>query len=1186
MRAVAVAIFALVVLCYMNAICQIQIEDVSPNYDNFNTDLGARDNAASGVGLCIAVSADGRRCYLGGNSGVWRSDDGGETWWQPTRPQPPAGETDVPGALLVPNVYDLLISPANNDIVLAAIGRDARVPAESGIYLSTDGALSWSRVHQFSYSIGTLASSLAVAPDDPQHIYAAGGTALALSTDGGITWTQKTPGIGSFWHVVAGPQGRVYAVGSSVWHSQDYGANWDQDPMALNLGAPSNRSREVGPSSRALAIHPTNPDIIYLTFPNVGLDSRFPDTPVASIWRGDFSTVLTNSRASWRRLPTVDSDYAGTTDSGGDFIVPHVAPDGKFYLLVSDRRTTHIWIEKPNKEEPNDVSDWERIDGVIHVDPHNLAMTPNFQYGGGGSGRIFIVNDGGVYFSTDGIHWTPGKNLSTLNLVNVAVLPRPGKEPAICIQTAHNNGFYSMDGGATWETQDYVGGDNDISYGDPRQPSRLVVFAPREKTNNVERQVFLYSAVQADEIPDATYGTNQRQRIPGPPPLPNAPKKAPWNTVSWFYVGGYRPLILTPVNESPLPDGDFVTIRFRDQGQNPLLLRTTKLSQITTPNDWLSTATSDGPSIKVFQQGPELPNATVDVVQASGGHDAPVFYVSDRGIVNDELNENIPSPIGLKRLWKWSEGMTEWQRIVPPDNGNQVPAVAERFFVDPYRPNLLYILDKDHILRSDDGGTKWEVDTGLEKALTENGAFPINIPFDYDGHKGTKLVMDMVFDPEIPEYRFAMGPAGVFYTIDGINWDHLVRTSALPMRPNNAVYDYITDPRNPALYVATNNRGLLRLSSLPKATLMIEFKVLPKRDPGVFSFQIDGVNRAANISDKRNMSFRLSGGTHKIGVSAQPNTRLSDYVVVFGGDCDSDGNFSIGVGETKTCFVTMLAKSGKAACRVMGEIQRDLCLAEGIQLPKDCVKYYQDWLTKLCGPLPQQPKLAVRLRLLPPDDPGKFNLQINGITRANNVGNGGTTGPVGISVGAHKIAITAGNNTNLENYFISFSDNCLPDGTILIPATPVFIPGGYVTTCTTTVSGPQITLKNRVVPLSDPGKFNLQIDGITRKANIGNGEITVSLSPGVHRIGVTSGTNTNVADYTTTIAGDCVANGTITLAYGDKKTCTITNTAKSRTACLKECERQYNECLKRAKTPNERAAFRAILDWCKANCQK
>ena len=86
----------------------LQIVDVSPTRANTSVLSG---QSTSGKGLAVAISADGTRAYLGGHSGVWRSDDGGDTWSHPEWPQPPPGSYLVPGALSVPNVYDVLISP-------------------------------------------------------------------------------------------------------------------------------------------------------------------------------------------------------------------------------------------------------------------------------------------------------------------------------------------------------------------------------------------------------------------------------------------------------------------------------------------------------------------------------------------------------------------------------------------------------------------------------------------------------------------------------------------------------------------------------------------------------------------------------------------------------------------------------------------------------------------------------------------------------------------------------------------------------------------------------------------------------------------------------------------------------------------------------------------------------------------
>src|SRR5262249_10301759 len=152
---------------------------------------------------------------------------------------------------------------------------------------------------------------------------------------------------------------------------------------------------------------------------------------------------------------------------------------------------------------------------------------------------------------------------------------------------------------------------------------------------------------------------------------------------------------------------------------------------------------------------------------------SPVFYVSD--------------PSSTQGLWKWTNGMPGWQQIVPSPAGtpsSQSATKALRFFVSPYDPNLIYIIDQNAIKRSDDGGVTWSVDTSLDTEATENGAFP------YNG--GASVLKDMVFDRREPETRFAVGNAGVFYTLDGVNWNRLLSTTALPSHPVSAYFDSVS----------------------------------------------------------------------------------------------------------------------------------------------------------------------------------------------------------------------------------------------------------------------------------------------------------------------------------------------------------------------------------------------------------
>jgi hypothetical protein len=77
----------------------------------------------------------------------------------------------------------------------------------------------------------------------------------------------------------------------------------------------------------------------------------------------------------------------------------------------------------------------------------------------------------------------------------------------------------------------------------------------------------------------------------------------------------------------------------------------------------------------------------------------------------------------------------------------------------------------------------------------------------------------------------------------------------------------------------------------------------------------------------------------------------------------------------------------------------------------------------------------------------------------------------------------------------------------------------------------------------DAGLFNLQIDGVTKAFNVGNGGSTglQVVSVGDHTVSETPGVGTNKDRYHVVIGGDCAANGIVSVALGDRQMCTITN---------------------------------------------
>jgi hypothetical protein len=208
-----------------------------------------------------------------------------------------------------------------------------------------------------------------------------------------------------------------------------------------------------------------------------------------------------------------------------------------------------------------------------------------------------------------------------------------------------------------------------------------------------------------------------------------------------------------------------------------------------------------GTSGPVEQVGPFLPDPTIGIVQASGGREGTVFYVGSSS---------------TRRVWKWREGMAAWQQLVPGRGAGE----AKRFFVSPYEPNLLYVIDRDRIRRSDDGGNTWHVDEDLDRMVTCNG----RIPADRDevGDTTQVVLSDMQFDPFDGRRRFAVGVAGAFMTTDGATWQRLLDTGAMRGLPTNCFFDQWSEPSNPSLYVGFAGRSIVKISLGEDVILLAE----------------------------------------------------------------------------------------------------------------------------------------------------------------------------------------------------------------------------------------------------------------------------------------------------------------------------------------------------------------------------
>jgi photosystem II stability/assembly factor-like uncharacterized protein len=783
------------------------------------------------------------------------------TWPQPTL----TVQGEIPGALYAPHIFDLATSPTDANLVLASALDSQYIDQRDGIYRTTDGGANWTIVFN-----SLEPCNIVFAPDDPSLVYAVTTLAtktnppqnigvVAISRDAGASWTKRLiGGRNTLWHVAVGPlepdgKRRVFAVGDTVvWYSSDAGQTWTRDlgvgPQirnvrqvlaAFQVGCGGNGvgnfggkiAYAVGDAPQVLAVEPGNPAKVYLATLGGALGPTYYHEKVpngtlvntdcrrlageASLWVGDFSNFeLNNNNAQWALLPGPPVYSGESTPSGNTFVTTKATSNG-FLLFFSDNSHVHVSVGTPTAS-----ASWHRLDGMdasvaersgedsnilfMHVDPHAIAFTPDFEITLKPSnepspfdqnseldqhlaGRLWMANDGGVYFCDDGgrqeSSWQMPTGLETIDPINLAGLFGFGSQPALYFGCGDNNDFFTRDGGQHWGDPASRCGDCDAWCADMAQANRVIQFLPRRQPNAESPKGFLgIIRSSGSEYPNAAEGESKKfapstKKMSFADPTKLAPYAA-----SDVYLIGYRPLILTLATEASLPDGDLIIVEEALDG-TAFLFRTTAITSIKTLDDWHDPT-------KAQQIGPQLPFGAI-IPQASGGHANPVFYVGNgRG----------------GQVLKLNKARTSWDQIVPNSLLSTPVKSALRWFVDPYNPDTLYVLDQDGVKVSVDGGGRWDLDTRFTRVITAGNRLTIS----------ASLLQDMLFMRGERQTRFAFGTAGVFWTESfGVEWFPLVNAIALPGRPESGFFDPLSNQSDRALYVACEGRSILRIGGIP-----------------------------------------------------------------------------------------------------------------------------------------------------------------------------------------------------------------------------------------------------------------------------------------------------------------------------------------------------------------------------------
>jgi photosystem II stability/assembly factor-like uncharacterized protein len=300
--------------------------------------------------IYVGTGSDGIRSNVIQGRGVYKSTDAGKTW-------------QFVGLKDVGQIGAVLIHPSNPDVVYIAAQGNAFVPnVDRGVFRTTDGGKTWQKVLFVSDSTGC--TDLEFAPDNPKEIYAAmwhgqrkpwtiisgakeGG--IYRSTDGGDTWTKLAGGLpqGLFGNsdlaVSAADPNRVYALieapepQDGLYRSDDRGDTWRQvssyNPL---LNRPFYYT--------GVEADPTNADVVF-----VNDEGFYESTDGGAHWErretphGDNHDMWINPRNHDIWIQSNDGGANITQDGGKTWSSQLNQPTAELYQVDVDNQFPH-WL--------------------------------------------------------------------------------------------------------------------------------------------------------------------------------------------------------------------------------------------------------------------------------------------------------------------------------------------------------------------------------------------------------------------------------------------------------------------------------------------------------------------------------------------------------------------------------------------------------------------------------------------------------------------------------------------------------------------------------------------------------------------------------------------------------------------------------------------------------------------------
>ena len=502
----------------------------------------------------VYVAAQGPLWGPGGDRGLYKTTDGGENWEQVLKISENTG------------VSDLVMDPRDHAVLYASSYQRRRHVwtlinggPESAIHKSTDGGKTWAKLTEGLPSGDVGRIGLALAPSQPDMIYAIVEAAenkggFFRSEDRGATWEKRSSYMSSspqyYNEIICDPldADRVYSLDTWMQISEDGGKTFSR------LG---NENRHV--DDHALWINPQNTRHliiggdggIYESYDRGKTYRFFSNLPVTQFYRitadqaEPFYNVYggTQDNNSWG-APSRSTNAGGITNEdwylvvGGDGYEAQVDPTdpnivyGEYQyggLVRYDRKSGEVLFIQPQPGK-GEADRWN-WDTPIQISPHNnkrLYAAANRLYRSDDRGQSWEAISPDLTRQIDrnklpvmGKVWSPeavAKNASTSLYGNiVSFAESPLKADLLFVGTDDGLVQISEDGGKNWRKVDKFPAVPDVTYVSDVLPSlhnENVVYAAFDNHKNADFKPYLLKSSDKGKT-----WTSIRGNLPGNGPV-------------------------------------------------------------------------------------------------------------------------------------------------------------------------------------------------------------------------------------------------------------------------------------------------------------------------------------------------------------------------------------------------------------------------------------------------------------------------------------------------------------------------------------------------------------------------------------------------------------------------------------------------------------------------------------------